>query len=91
MQFITKCVNLVTAMKKFDMSSKPDEQKTINKFDIQPIEEQWLAMDEFLPDSNISEEEIMEEVRAVRYPQSTSHKAQPAGHPGQQKRQSACR
>lgn len=79
MQFITKCVNLVKKgeimeavsvnkiLQLFNMLSKPEQLEIADKIEKQTFQERWKLMDEFLPDVEMSEEEIMEEVRAVRY------------------------
>jgi len=51
----------------FNMLSKPDQLEIVDKIEKQTFKERWKLMDESLPDVEISEEEIMEEVKAVRY------------------------
>jgi hypothetical protein len=51
----------------FNLLSKSEQLELVSKIEKQTFKERWKLMDEFLPDVDISEEEIMEEVRAVRY------------------------
>jgi len=51
----------------FNMLSKPEQLEIVDKIEKQTFKERWKLMDESLPDVDISEEEIMQEIRAVRY------------------------
>lgn len=54
-------------MQLFNQFSKEDQLKIADKILQQTFEEQWQALDAELPDVEMTEEEIMAEVRAVRY------------------------
>ena len=56
--------NYLSQFRKFSRKQQLDIAKRINK---ETFEEQWKKLDQQLPDIDISEEEIMSEVRAVRY------------------------
>jgi len=51
----------------FNMLSKPEQLEIADKINKQTFKERWMLMDALLPNVEMSEEEIMEEVRAVRY------------------------
>jgi hypothetical protein len=51
----------------FNMLSKSEQIEIADKIDQQTFKERWQILDKLLPDSNISEEDIMHEVRAIRY------------------------
>ncbi|MDB5088756.1 MAG: hypothetical protein JWR09_2750 [Mucilaginibacter sp.] len=61
----TVSVNKVLQL--FNMLSKSEQLEIADKIDKQTFKERWQLMDKLLPNSDISEEEIMQEVRAVRY------------------------
>lgn len=47
--------------------SKCEQLEVAERIDKQTFEERWLSADAELPDADMSEEDIMKEVRAVRY------------------------
>lgn len=51
----------------FKQFSKKDQLQIAKKINSLTFEQQWELLDAELPDVEISDEEIMEEVRAVRY------------------------
>jgi hypothetical protein len=51
----------------FNMLSKSDQLKIADRIDKQTFEERWLLLDNTLPNTEISDEDIMKEVRAIRY------------------------
>jgi len=51
----------------FSKLSKPEQVDVFEQISEQTFTQRWKMIDAELPDSEISEEEIMEEVRAVRY------------------------
>ena len=54
----------LTLFKKFSSSEK---LKIAEQIDQETFAERWVFLDSELPDIEISDEEIMDEVRAVRY------------------------
>jgi len=60
-------VSVSKVLQLFNLLSKPDQLEVANKIEKQTFEERWKLMDQSLPDADISNEEIMHEVRAVRY------------------------
>ncbi|MES2110287.1 MAG: hypothetical protein V4577_16130 [Bacteroidota bacterium] len=60
-------VSVSKVLQLFNLLSKPDQLEVANKIEKQTFEERWKLMDQSLPDVDISNEEIMHEVRAVRY------------------------
>ncbi|MFZ4474980.1 MAG: hypothetical protein ACOYPR_07305 [Saprospiraceae bacterium] len=54
----------------FSQFSKEEQIKIAEKIALQTFSERWALMDAALPDTNdISDEEIMAEIKAVRYGQ----------------------
>jgi len=51
----------------FNKLSKPEQLAVFEQISEQTFAQRWNLMDSELPDADITEEEIMEEVRAVRY------------------------
>jgi hypothetical protein len=51
----------------FNQFSRTEQLKIAEKIDKQTFEERWQVIDAQLPDAGLSEEDIMNEVRAVRY------------------------
>ena len=51
----------------FNLLSKPEQLEIADKIDKQMFKDRWQLADSSLPDVDFSEEEIMNEVRAVRY------------------------
>lgn len=51
----------------FNMLSKSEQLEIAEKIGKKTFKERWILMDELLPNVEISEEEVMNEVRAVRY------------------------
>ena len=60
-------VSVSKVLQLFNLLSKPDQLEVAKKIEKQTFEERWKLMDQSLPDVDISNEEIMHEVRAVRY------------------------
>ncbi|MGZ3872408.1 MAG: hypothetical protein ACXVJD_05800 [Mucilaginibacter sp.] len=60
-------VSVNKILRLFNMLSKSEQLKIADKIDKQTFKARWALMDKALPNSNISEEEIMLEVRAIRY------------------------
>ena len=50
----------------FEMLSKADQLKIAEQINEQTFKQRWRLTDKQLPDISISEEEIMDEVRAIR-------------------------
>jgi hypothetical protein len=51
----------------FNRLSKSEQLEIADKIDKQTFKDRWQLLDKTLPDVEFSEEEIMNEVRAVRY------------------------
>ena len=51
----------------FNMLSKSDQLKIADRIDKETFKERWLLLDNTLPNTEISDEDIMKEVRAIRY------------------------
>lgn len=60
-------INITQFLQLFNQFSKEDQLKIADKILQQTFEEQWLALDTEMPNVEMSEEEIMAEVRVVRY------------------------
>ena len=60
-------VNKAKVLQLFSKLSKPEQLAVFEQISEQTFAQRWNLMDTELPDSDISEDEIMEEVRAVRY------------------------
>ncbi len=61
----TASVNKVLQL--FNMLSKSEQLAVADKIEMQTFEKRWQIADDLLPDSGVGEDDIMEEVRAVRY------------------------
>jgi hypothetical protein len=61
----TASINKVLQL--FNMLSKSDQLKIADSIDKQTFEARWLLLDNTLPNTEISDEDIMKEVRAIRY------------------------
>ncbi|HEY8780450.1 MAG TPA: hypothetical protein VIM16_02445 [Mucilaginibacter sp.] len=61
----TASVNKILQL--FNMLSRTEQLMIADKIDKQTFEERWQLIDSKLPDADLSEEDIMKEVRAVRY------------------------
>jgi len=61
----TASINKVLQL--FNMLSKPEQLEIADRIDKQTFNDRWLLANTSLPDIDLSEEEIMNEVRAVRY------------------------
>jgi hypothetical protein len=60
-------VSVSKVLQLFNMLSKPEQLEIADQIEKQTFKERWQIMDKSLPDSNLSEEDIMQEIRAVRY------------------------
>jgi hypothetical protein len=61
----TASINKVLQL--FYKLSKPEQLEIADKINRQTFEERWNLIDNSLPDSPFTDDEIMKEVRAVRY------------------------
>jgi hypothetical protein len=61
----TASINKVLQL--FNTLSKPEQLEIAERIDKQTFKDRWQLADAMLPDTDISEENIMSEVRAVRY------------------------
>jgi hypothetical protein len=61
----TASINKVLQL--FNMLSKSEQLAVADKIDMQTFEERWQLVDKSLPNSGFNEDEIMKEVRAIRY------------------------
>ncbi len=61
----TASVNKVLQL--FNKLSKPEQLEIADKIVKQTFEDRWKILDSNLPNMDFSEDEIMDEVRAVRY------------------------
>jgi hypothetical protein len=64
---IMETVSVNKVLQLFNMLSKSDQLKIAERIDKQTFEERWLLLDNALPNTEISDEDIMKEVRAIRY------------------------
>ncbi len=55
----------------FENFSAPDKIKIAEQIDRQTFADRWKKLDDELPDSEMSDSEIMTEIRAVRYGKKT--------------------
>jgi hypothetical protein len=62
-----EAINKTKVLQLFNKLSKPEQLAVFEQISIQTFAQMWNLTDDQLPDSKITEEEIMEEVRAVRY------------------------
>ncbi|MDP9076170.1 MAG: hypothetical protein M3O71_02005 [Bacteroidota bacterium] len=60
-------VSVSKILQLFNMLSKSEQLEIADQIEKQTFKERWQIMDKSLPDSDLSEEDIMQEVRAVRY------------------------
>jgi len=60
-------VSVSKVLQLFNMLSKPEQLEIADQIEKQTFRERWQKIDKSLPDSDLSEEDIMREVRAVRY------------------------
>ena len=51
----------------FNMLSKPEQLEIADRIDKQTFNDRWVLANDSLPNLDISDEEIINEVRAVRY------------------------
>jgi len=51
----------------FNTLSKSEQLEIAEKIDMQTFETRWLSVDLSLPNSDISDDDIMKEVGAIRY------------------------
>lgn len=51
----------------FNMLSKPEQLEIADRIDKQTFNDRWSLANNSLPNADFSEEEIMNEVRSVRY------------------------
>lgn len=51
----------------FNLLSKAEQLEITEKINKQTFQQRWEVVDNALPDTELSEEDIMTEVRAVRY------------------------
>ena len=61
----TTSINKVLQL--FNTLSKPEQLEIAERIDQQTFKDRWQLADNTLPDVNISDDNIMNEVRAVRY------------------------
>lgn len=59
-------VNVVSFMSYFRRFSKKQQSRIAEQINETTFRERWMELDKELPDINMNEEEIMNEVRAVR-------------------------
>ena len=64
---IMKTATINQFLELFNQFSVTEQLKIADKIDKQTFEKRWQVIDEQLPDAGFSEEDIMNEVRAVRY------------------------
>ena len=60
-------VNIDRVFQLFNLLSKSEQLEVADRIDKQTFKERWKLIDNKLPNVQISEEEIMDEIRAVRY------------------------
>ena len=60
-------LSVVRFMKYFDRFSKKQQSKIAEQINEFTFSERWALLDKELPNQNISEDEVIYEVRAVRY------------------------
>lgn len=61
----TASINKVLQL--FNMLSKPEQLEIADRIDEQTFADRWQLVNNSLPGISLSEEDIMNEVRAVRY------------------------
>jgi hypothetical protein len=62
-----EAINKTKVLQLFNKLSKPEQLDVFEQISAQTFKERWNLIDAELPDSKISDEEIIAEVRAVRY------------------------
>lgn len=62
-----EAVNKTKVLQLFNKLSKPEQIAVFEQISTQTFAQRWSLADDELPDSKMTEEEIMQEVRAVRY------------------------
>ncbi len=62
-----KTASISQFLELFNQFSRTEQLKIADKIDKQTFEEWWRVIDAKLPDARLPEEDIMKEVRAVRY------------------------
>jgi len=60
-------VSMNQVLRLFNMLPKAAQLEIAEQINEQTFKERWRLMDKQMPELSISEEEIMDEVRAVRY------------------------
>ena len=65
--FIMETVSINKILQLFNRLPKADQLEIAERINKQTFEERWQSLDNQMPNSMLSEEEIMTEVRAVRY------------------------
>jgi hypothetical protein len=61
----TASVNRVLQL--FNRLSKSEQLEIADRINKQTFDERWQLLDSLLPNADVSEEDVMNEVRAVRY------------------------
>jgi hypothetical protein len=64
---IMETASVDKVLRLFYTLSKSEQLEIAEKIDKETFEERWLLADAKLPDVDMSDEDIMKEVRAVRY------------------------
>lgn len=59
--------NIKQVLQLFNRLSKSEQLELADKINIQTFEDRWHLIDTILPETKFSEEDIIKEVRAVRY------------------------
>jgi len=62
-----EAVSINKILQLFNMLSKSDQLKIADKIGQQTFRERWKLLDETMPDAEYTDDEIMEEIRAIRY------------------------
>jgi hypothetical protein len=62
-----EAVNKTKVLQLFNKLSKPEQIAVFEQISTLTFKQRWEIVDAELPDSEITEEEIMDEVRSVRY------------------------
>ena len=63
----TAKVTVLRFMNYFYAFSKKERQKIVQQINQSTFKERWDELDKILPDLDLSEEQVMNEVRVVRY------------------------
>jgi hypothetical protein len=64
---IMETASVSKVLQLFNMLSKSEQLEIADKIDKQTFKDRWQTIDNSLPEVHISEEDIMQEVRAIRY------------------------